>query len=123
MVALGWVSDVALAIHIISIIGLMVLLLMQINKSPRRIHPGTWHSALTALVMGLLMVGIRTPLHNDDPIKWPEVNNTVIGIKFSILIVILVLIQRNFKKPEVKNSIWVALIALTTTNILLALFG
>lgn len=123
MVALGWVSDVALAIHIISIIGLMVLLLMQINKSPRRIHPGTWHSALTALVMGLLMVGIRTPLHNDDPVKWPEVNNTVIGIKFSILIVILVLIQRNFKKPAVKNSIWVALIALTTTNILLALFG
>jgi len=123
MGALSLISDVALAIHIISIIGLLVLLLMQINKSPRRIHPGTWHSALTALVMGLLMVGIRTPLHNDDPAKWPEVDNTVIGIKFVILIVILVLIRRNFKKPEVKNSIWVALIGLTTANILIALFG
>ena len=123
MGALSLVSDVALAIHIISIIGLMVLLLMQIKKSPRRIHPGTWHSALTALVMGLLMVGIRTPLHNDDPAKWPEVDNTVIGIKFVILIVILVLIRRNFKKPGVKNSIWVALIGLTTANILIALFG
>jgi hypothetical protein len=73
--------------------------------------------------MGLLMVGIRTPLHNDDPVKWPEVDNTVIGIKFIILIVILVLIQRNSKKPQVKNSIWVGLIALTTTNILIALFA
>lgn len=123
MGALSLISDVALAIHIISIIGVMVLLLMQINKSPRRIHPGTWHSALTALVMGLLMVGIRTPLHNDDPVKWPEVDNTIIGIKFSILIVILVLIQRNYKKAQVRNSIWVALIGLTTANILLALFG
>lgn len=101
----------------------MVLLLMQINKSPRRIHPGTWHSALTALVMGLLMVGIRTPLHNDDPVKWPALDNTVIGSKFIILIVILVLIQRNYKKPQARNSTWVALIGLTTANILLALFG
>ncbi|MDP1712777.1 MAG: hypothetical protein Q8K86_10020 [Candidatus Nanopelagicaceae bacterium] len=123
MGALSLISDVALAIHIISIIGVMVLLLMQVNKSPRRIHPGTWHSALTALVMGLLMVGIRTPLHNDDPAKWPEVDNTIIGIKFSILIVILVLIQRNYKKAQVRNSIWVALIGLTTANILIALFG
>lgn len=123
MGALSLVSDVALAIHIISIIGLMVLLLMQINKSPRRIHPGTWHSALTALVMGLILVGIRTPLHNNDPVKWPEVDNTIIGIKFIILIVILVLIRRNYKKPAVKNSIWVGLIGLTTANILLALFG
>lgn len=123
MGALSLISDVALAIHIISIIGLMVLLLMQINKSPRRIHPGTWHSALTALVMGLLMVGLRTPLHNDDPVKWPALDNTVIGSKFIILIVILVLIQRNYKKPQARNSTWVALIGLTTANILLALFG
>lgn len=123
MGALSLVSDVALAIHNISIIGLMVLLLMQINKSPRRIHPGTWHSALTALAMGLLMVGIRTPLHNDDPVKWPELDNMVIGPKFVILIVILVLIQRNYKKPEVKNSIWAAILGLTTANILLAVIG
>lgn len=123
MGALSLVSDVALAIHNISIIGLMVLLLMQINKNPRRIHPGTWHSALTALAMGLLMVGIRTPLHNDDPVKWPELDNMVIGPKFVILIVILVLIQRNYKKPEVKNSIWAAILGLTTANILLAVIG
>ncbi|MBI3429507.1 MAG: hypothetical protein HY050_05550 [Actinobacteria bacterium] len=122
MGALAWISDVSLAIHIISIIGLMVLLLMQVNKSPRRIHPGTWHSALAALVAGLVMVGIRTPLHNDDPEKWPALNNAWVGTKFVILIAILVLIYQNFKKPQVKNSIWAALIALTTVNTLIALF-
>lgn len=121
MGVLAWVSDFALAVHIISIIGLMVLLLMQINKSPRRIHPGTWHSALTALAAGLLMVGIRTPLNSDNPEKWPAINNALIGTKFVILLVILVLIYQNFKKPQVKNSIWAALVALTTANILLAL--
>ena len=122
MGALAWVNDVALAIHIISIIGLMILLLMQINKSPRRIHPGTWHSALTALVAGLLIVGVRTPLHNENPEKWPALNNVWIGTKFIILIAILVLIYQNFRKPQVKNAIWAALIALTTINILIALF-
>ena len=122
MGVLAWVNDVALAIHVISIIGLMVLLLLQVNKSPRRIHPRTWHSALTALVAGLLMVGIRTPLHNDNPEKWPALNSAWVGTKFIILIVILVLIYQNFRKPQVKNSIWAALVALTTANILIALF-
>jgi hypothetical protein len=123
MTVLGLISDVALGIHIISIIGLMALLLMQIRKSPRRIHPGTFHSALTALVAGLVMVGVRTPLHNHDAVKWPTLNNGWVGAKFAILAVILVLIYQNFKKTEVKNSIWFAVLGLTTLNILIALFG
>jgi hypothetical protein len=96
---------------------------MQIRKSPRRIHPGTFHSALTALVAGLVMVGVRTPLHNHDAVKWPTLNNGWVGTKFAILAVILVLIYQNFKKAEVKNSIWFAVLGLTTLNILIALFG
>lgn len=123
MTVLGLVSDVALGIHIISIIGLMALLLMQIGKSPKRIHPGTFHSALTALVAGLLMVGLRTPLHNHDAVKWPTLNNGWVGTKFLILAIILVLIFQNFKKKEVKTSIWLTVLGLTTLNILIAVFG
>lgn len=123
MSSLGLLNDVLLGVHIISIIGLMALLLMQIGKSPRRIHPGTFHSALTALVAGLVMVVIRTPLHNKDAVKWPELNMGWIGTKFAILLVILVLIYQNFKKPEVKNSIWALILFLTSANILIALFG
>ena len=122
MSGLAWVNDTALLIHILSVIAVMVLLLLQIKKSPRRIHPGVLHSVLTALVAGLVMVGIRTPLHNQNADKWPLLNNAWVGVKFLILLVILVLVYRNCKKPEVKNSIWVALVALTSANILIAIF-
>jgi len=122
MTGLAWVNDIALLVHILSVIGIMVLLLMQAKKSPRRINPGVFHSATAALVAGLVMVGIRTPLHDQNPDKWPLLNNAWVGTKFVILLVILVLVYRNFKKPDVKNSIWAALVALTSANILIAIF-
>lgn len=122
MTGLAWVNDIALLVHILAIVGLSVLLLMQIHKHPRKIHPGALHSALTALVAGLVMVGLRTPLHNENPDKWPILNNGWVGIKFVILIAILVLGYQNAKKTEVKNSTWIAMIALTTMNILIAIF-
>ena len=121
MTALAWVNDVSLIVHILSVIGLLVLLLLQIPKSPRRIHPGVLHTGLTALVAGLVMVGTRTSLHTQNPEKWPVLNNGWVGIKFTILIVILVLGFRNMKKTAVKNSIWIAMIALTVANVLIAL--
>jgi hypothetical protein len=122
MTGLAWINDIALLIHILSVLAIMVLLLLQVNKSSRRIHPGIFHSALTALVAGLVMVGIRMPLHDQDSNKWPLLNNAWVGTKLLILLVILVLVFRNFKKPVVKNSIWAALVALTSANILIAIF-
>ncbi len=122
MTGLGWVNDIALLVHILSVLGIMVLLLMQVNKSPRRINPAVFHSVLTALVAGLVMVGIRTPLHDQNADKWPLLNNAWVETKSLILLIILVLVYRNFKKPEVKNSIWAALVALTSANILIAIF-
>lgn len=122
MTALAWVNDIALLLHIVSVIGIMALLLIQIKKSPRVINPGVFHSALTALVAGLIMVGIRTPLHNQNAEKWPLLNNYWVGTKFAILLVILVLVYRNFKKPAVKDSVWATLLALTSINILIAIF-
>ena len=122
MTSLAWVNDISLLIHILAVLAILALLLLQVNKSPRRIHPGIFHSALTALVAGLVMVGIRTPLHNQNADKWPVLNNAWVGTKFLILLVILFLVFRNFKKPVVKNSIWISLVALTSANILIAIF-
>ena len=122
MTALGWVNSALLGIHILSVLGLLALLLLQFKKSPRKIHPGALHSALTALVAGLVMVGIRTPLHTQNPDKWPVLNNGWVGVKFAVLAVILVLIFGNFKKSEIKNSLWLALVGLTSFNIIIAIF-
>ena len=117
------VNNIALIVHIFSIIGLAVLLLLQAKNSPRKIGKGTLHAALTALVAGLVLVGIRTNLHDQNADKWPLFNHTKIGIKLLILIVILVLVIRNEKKSSIKNSLWLTLIGLTTTNVLIALLA
>ena len=122
MTALAWVNDIALWVHILSVIGLLTLLLLQVNKSPRRIHPGIFHIGLTALVAGLVMVGVRMPLNSQNADKWPLLNNGWVAIKFVILSVILVFAYRNFKKSEVRNSTWIVMTILTVTNILVALF-
>ena len=121
MSMLGWISSAALALHIIAIIGLLLLLLLQIGKSPRRIHPGVMHSALLALVAGLVMVGVRPSLHEVNGDKWPLLNNGLIGIKFLVLLGILTIGYRNFKKPTVANFSWIAMVALTVFNITIAL--
>lgn len=89
MTFLGWVSSISLVAHIASITALMALLIYQLKKSPRIIHPGALHSALTALLAGLVMVGVRTSLHEEDAAKWDLLNNGKVGVKFAVLLVIL----------------------------------
>lgn len=122
MSALGWVNNISLIIHLLSVVGILVLLLTQVNKSPRVIPTGTWHAALTSLVAGGVMVGIRRSLHNQDAIKWEEFDQSKIGVKFLILAVILYLIFKYQKATQVKTAVWLSLIGLTTVNILIAVF-
>ncbi len=122
MSALGWVSSILLIIHVLSISALLGLLLHQFKKNPRKLHPGAMHTALTALVAGVAMVGLRTPLHTQDAEKWPLLNNGWVSVKLLVLLAIIVIGFRNVKKPELKNSIWLTLVGLTTLNILIALF-
>lgn len=122
MTGLAWVNDVALPVHIIAVLGILVPLLLQANKSERKIGVGVFYSGVLALAAGLLMVGIRTPLHNQNADKWPLLNNGWVGTKFLILLVILGIVYRNFKKPVVKNSMWASVVALTCANILIAIF-
>jgi hypothetical protein len=118
---MSFLNAVALVVHILSIAGVMALLLMQLSKSPKRIPLGTFHAAVTALVAGLFMVAIRHNLHEQNADKWPLLNNSWVGLKFLILMTILVLISKNYKKSQIKNSLLYLLIALTTTNILIAI--
>ena len=117
MSALGWVSSILLIIHVLSISALLGLLLHQFKKNPRKLHPGAMHTALTALVAGVAMVGLRTPLHTQDAEKWPLLNNGWVSVKLLVLLAIIVIGFRNVKKPELKNSIWLTLVGLTTLNI------
>jgi hypothetical protein len=109
------INTIAYVIHILSIIGILSLLIHQWNKSPRTLNPGVLHAGLTALLAGLVMVGVHDSVKSDEPL-----NHTKIGIKLLILVGILGLGYKNVKKPELKKNVWLALIALTVTNVLIA---
>ena len=109
------INTVAYVIHLFSVIGILVLLFLQWNKSPRKLNPGVLHAGLTALVAGLILVGLHNNVKPDE-----ELNHVKVGIKFVILVVILALGYKNVKKPELSKNVWLTMLGLTLTNIVIA---
>ena len=102
-------------IHILSVIGILALLLLQWNKKPRKLNPGVLHAVLTALIAGIVMVGLHDSVKPDEPL-----NHTKVGIKFLVLVVILALGYKNVKKPELPKNVWLTMTGLTVLNIVIA---
>ena len=109
------INTVAYAIHLLSVLGILALLLLQWNKSPRKLNPGILHAGLTALVAGIVLVGLHNNVKPDE-----ELNHIKVGVKFIILLVILVLGYTNVKKEELTKNVWVTMLGLTLTNIVIA---
>jgi len=104
----------------LGILGILVLLLLQASKKPRKFNVGILHSAATALVAGLIMVGVRHPLNADNPTEWPLFNNTKIAVKLGIVLIILVIGYRQNKKSSFSTRTWATLLGLTVANIVIA---
>jgi hypothetical protein len=109
---------IALAIHILSVLGILGLLLSQVQKNPRKLSPGIIHASLTALVAGIVMVSLFSTVHPDE-----ELNNFKIAIKSLLLTGILFFAYANSKKESVKTWVWGSTLALTVINLLIALSG
>lgn len=109
------VYQIAFGIHLLCIVAILVLLLLQVNKSPRTLNPGVVHATLTALIAGLVMVGLFEKVNVDE-----VVNHTKFGVKGLIIAVLLILGYKNLKKPVLKTSVWAAMLALTLSNVLIA---
>ena len=109
------INTVAYVIHLLSVLGILVLLLLQLKKSPRTLSPGVLHAGLTALIAGIILVGLHNSVKPDE-----ELNHIKVGIKFIVILVILVLGYTNVKKPELSKNVWLTMIGLTVTNIVIA---
>ncbi len=109
------VFNIALGIHILSILGILGLLLAQVQKSPRKLNPGVIHAGLLAFVAGIVMTGIWEQVNPDETL-----NHTKIGVKLLVLIAILFLGYKNVKKDVLKNSVWAAMLGLTVLNVIIA---
>ena len=106
---------IAYIVHMLAILGILVLLLLQWKKNPRKLSAGVLHSAATALIAGLVMVGTYASAKPDE-----ELNNTKVGIKLDIVIIIMASSYLNIKKSEIKKSLWLSLLGLTLLNIVIA---
>ena len=84
--SLSLVNTIAFVVHILAIVGILALLLREWNKKPRKFNPGILHSALLALIAGVVMVGLRHSLNAENPTDWPLFNNTKIAVKLLIVI-------------------------------------
>jgi hypothetical protein len=109
------INTIVYIIHILSVIGILTLLILQWNKNPRKLNPGVLHAGLTALLAGIVMVGLHDSVKPDEPL-----NHTKVGIKLIVLIVILALGYKNVKKPELSKNVWLTMIGLTILNIIIA---
>ena len=85
-----------------------------------KVVPAMIHGAWTALITGLLLVGVA---------EWRiamgagfEIDHMKIGVKSIVVTVILILVMANRKKESVKTPVIGAIGALTLTNIVLAVF-
>ena len=107
--------NIALAIHILSILGILGLLLSQVQKSPRKLNPGVIHAGLSALVAGIVMVGFWSQANPDE-----ELNHAKIGVKTLVLTAILFLGYANVKKEPLKTWVWGSMLGLTVLNIIIA---
>jgi hypothetical protein len=105
---------VAFGIHLLAILGVIALLVISYKKSPRALNPGVLHSAATALVAGIVMVGTWSAAHDT------EINHMKIGIKSLVVTAILVVGYNSLKKKVLTDRTFTVMLGLTFTNILLA---
>jgi energy-coupling factor transporter transmembrane protein EcfT len=117
---LSIIHTIAYILHMLGILGILVLLLVQGSKKPRKFNVGVLHSAATALIAGLILVGIQYPLNEENAMEWPLYDNTKIAVKLGIVLVILILGYRQNKKPVFTTASWATLLGLTVANIVIA---
>lgn len=113
--------NVLVILHLVGMAAVLGGFLTQMKamaKKAARIVPVMVHGAWTALITGILLVGVA---------QWRigmganfEVDHTKIAVKSIIAAVILVLVIINRKKDNVNTPIFGAIGALTLTNLVLA---
>jgi hypothetical protein len=110
------INIIALIIHILCVLGILILLLLQVNKNPRKLKSGVLHLGLTALLAGIVMMGLHNSVEPDQPL-----NNTKYGIKLLVLLIVLTLGYKNVKKPALSKNVWLAMTGLVIFNLVIAL--
>ncbi|MFB7912354.1 hypothetical protein [Streptomyces sp. NPDC056061] len=107
---------VFVALHIIGIASLLGGFLTQMKAmgaGTARFVPAMLHGALTMLVTGVALVGLREA-------DGGQVNNIKIGVKLLVLVVVLALVYIKRDEEKVDKGAFAAVGGLTLANIFIA---
>ena len=117
-----FLRDLFLFGHFIGLAVLLGAFFAQIGNSTLRITPGMFHGALTMLITGIGLVGVRHQLFKDDPVGYPAIDNAKIAAKLLILIAIFVVILLNRRKEKVGVGPWLSVGLLGMADVAIAVF-
>ena len=106
---------VLLFLHILGFAALIGGLLVQARDTEKSVNGAMRDGAGTAFLAGLLLVGVLEAGDGD-------VNHAKLGVKFTVGLVILVLVMANTRKPRIPQGLYVGLLALSVLNVALAVF-
>ena len=113
--------DSVVVIHFVGLASLLGGFLVQMGAPQRGINLAMVHGALTQLVTGLILVGMREAdiVEGEDPL-----NTTKITIKLTVaLVVVVVVLLGRRKPPEARTPYWAVAGALTLVNVVVAVFA
>ena len=111
-------QNILLILHFIGLASLLGGVIVQIRTSPRVINRATMDGALLQLITGILLVGVIEMQKGTEGADIP--NNSVIGIKFVVLLIITGLAFVNRSKEQISTAVWAAIGLLTLFNIVIA---
>ena len=109
------VYNVFVLLHFIGFAALFGGAFTQMKGPSRVVNPAMFHGALTQLVTGIVLLGLQEM--GDG-----EVNHVKLGVKFVVLVVIMVLVVMNRKRTAVPDGAFWGIFALTLVNAALAVF-
>ena len=104
-----------LFLHLLGFAALFGGLVVQARDSEKSVNAAMRDGVGTAFLTGLLLVGV---LEAGDE----TVNHAKIGVKFTIGLVLLVLVMANMRKPTIPQGLWAGLLLLSVANVAVALF-
>jgi hypothetical protein len=105
---------ILLVIHIAGILALLAGILVQVRRPEKKVNGLMRDGIGTAFLAGLFLVGVLEA--GDD-----EVDHAKIAVKFTIGLVLLVLVMANLRKPRIPDGLFWALLVLVLANVGVAL--
>lgn len=109
------VYNVFVLLHFVGFAALFGGAFVQLKGPKRVVNAAMFHGALTQLVTGVVLVGLLE-MGDGDP------NHMKLGIKFLVLVAIMVLVFLNRKKDSITDAIFWSIFGLTLANAAIAVF-